>query len=510
MHPDSGNYSVIRLIFSLFFGLFVICFLRAIILYPEPKSPEPCEDNLNHKSITINDGIIERFTQALKIKTISRSAHNYDTDELIRFKDFLKQSFPTIHSSPLVKLEIIGNYSLLYEIKGSDSTLKPYMLCAHMDVVPVEESKWSVDPFGGTIKDGYIYGRGAVDVKDALMGIVEAVEFELSRGFKPKRTILLAFGHDEEVMGLDGAVAINKHLMAKGVQLEFLLDEGTFILKNAIAGVPKEKVAIIGVAEKGYVTVELKVVSSPGHASAPPYESSIVILSKALSKFNSRAHKSMFGYGIEKNFFESLAPYASLPYKVIFGNLWLFGSLVSYMMSSSPLSNALVRTTSAVTVVRGGVKDNIIASEASALINHRIHPSQTIEEVIKYDEQLINDERVQVQVTFGAEPTPPSPHGDTVFGYSSIKQSILQVFPDAVAVPGLMTAGTDARYYPGLTPNIYRFSPLFIPSEEIHLFHGNDERISVENYVKAVNFYHHLILAADRSHLPKPKVSDEL
>uniref|UniRef100_T1K6Q8 Peptidase M20 dimerisation domain-containing protein n=1 Tax=Tetranychus urticae TaxID=32264 RepID=T1K6Q8_TETUR len=507
---NSGGYSALRLIFALVFGLFVICVLRALILFPEPKSPEPCEVSADHQPITKEHGIIERFQEALKIKTVAWDIHSYDTQELIKMRHFIEKNYPTLHSSSLVKRTIIGNYSLVYEIKGSDPKLKPYMLCAHLDVVPVEQEKWTVDPFGGIIKNGYIYGRGAVDVKDALMGILEAVEFELSRGFKPKRPIILAFGHDEEVTGIDGAVQIANFLVSKKVELEFLLDEGTCILKNAFPGIPKEQVALISVAEKGYLTVEVSIEDKPRHSSTPPYEPNIVTLSKALAKFNSRAHKSMFGYGTENSFFESLAPHAQFPYKVLFGNLWLFGPLVSYMMSLSPMGNALVRTTSAVTVVKGGVKDNIISSEASALINHRIHPAQTIAEVVEYDRQLINDDKIKISIKQGSEPTPPSPHGDNIFGYASIKQSIQQVFPDAIVVSGLMIAGTDARHYTALSPNLYRFTPLYIPSEDIILFHGHDERISVENYVKAVNFYHHLILAADRSELPKPRVRDEM
>lgn len=242
----------------------------------------------------------------------------------------------------------------------------------------------------------------------------------------------------------------------------------------------------------------------------------------------------MFGTGPEKDFFEALAPYVScsensfetiknllrnccqfhfqadLPFKMIFGNLWLFGPLVSFALGLQPMGNSMVRTTSAVTVVNGGLKDNMIPSSASALINHRIHPSQTLAEIIEYDKVLIADDRVKLTSKIANEPAQSSPHGDTIFGYQTIKQSIQQVFPDAIVVPGVMVAGTDTKWYAELTKNIYRFSPLLINKEEIILFHGHNERISIDNYVKAVNIYHHIVLSSDRAELPKPVYKTEL
>lgn len=183
---------------------------------------------------------------------------------------------------------------------------------------------------------------------------------------------------------------------------------------------------------------------------------------------------------------------------------------MSYVLGLQPVGNSLIRTTSVPTVINGGLKDNMIPSYAYALINHRIHPTQTIKDIIEYDKKIIDDERVNITIVHGNEPAQSSPHGDNVYGYQTIKSSIQEVFPDAVVVPAMMIAGTDTKWYLPLTKHVYRFSPLVINKDEMNLFHGHNERISIENYGKAVNFYHHIILASDKPDIGKKHVREEL
>ncbi|RWS13138.1 ATP-binding cassette sub-family A member 1-like protein [Dinothrombium tinctorium] len=478
----------------------------------KPADADFCSTKVGHKAIDGNEALIQRFSRALQFKTVTTKPHHYNASELIAFRAFIEKSFPRIHSSPFVKQEIVSKYTLLYTIKGSDPSLRPYMLCSHLDVVPVEFDKWDIDPFGGQIRDGYFYGRGAVDVKDTLMASLEALEFMLVNGFKPKRSFYLAYGHDEEGSGVEGAAAIANIMKLRNVQLEYILDEGTMIINNTFKGVD-EPVALVGVSEKGYVTLKLEVNGTTGHSSLAPKETTIVTLANALSKFNGYAYPSRFGYGPEKAMFDALAPYASFPYNLIFGNLWLFGPLVSYILSQKPTTNSLIRTSTAVTIVNGGIKENVLPSYSSAIINHRIHPYESVKYVLDYDKNLINDDRISISINEATtfEPHPISPFDDETYGFQAIKRSVQEVFPKTIVAPGVMLASTDTKWYLTLTQNIYRFSPAIMQTEDLVRVHGHNERISVDNYVKVVNFYHHLILISDNEKLPETKIiKDEL
>ncbi|UXI20335.1 peroxisomal N(1)-acetyl-spermine/spermidine oxidase [Sarcoptes scabiei] len=498
---------IILLLAAIIF-LIVVVFFRAEVYFARPKHISLC--NETHKPIQ-GDDILKRFSEALQIKTITKDIRVYDRNELKNFAAFLRKNFPLIHSSSFIKLETVNNYSLLYYVQGNDSSLKPYLLCSHMDVVPVELEKWDIDPFAGEIKDGFIYGRGAVDVKDTLMAIMESLEYLLKHNFMPIRSFYIAFGHDEEGLGLDGAAEIAQAFRRKDIkEFEFLLDEGTIILHNSIAGI-KENTALIGVSEKGYVTVRLKVQSSVGHSSMPTYETAVSVLAKAVAKFNSWAHPSHFGHGPEKKMIEEFALFAQYPYKIIYSNLWLFGPLLNWILSNNPQSNSMVRTTSAATVIRGGFKENVMPSESEALINHRVHPNQKVAEVIEFDRRLINDDRVEIEIKDDfIEPHPISPYGLDAFGYQTIKKSIEQVFPETITIPSIMLASTDTRWYLPFTKSVYRFSPAFLHQNEMKIFHGHNERISIDNYLKIVNFYHHLMINADKPRLDEPIFKDEL
>lgn len=463
---------------------------------------DPQVENKGHSRIDLskNQQILENFRQALRFKTISLDKHLYSTDELTKFRIFVEKNFIHIHTSPFVKYEVVANYSLLYTIQGLDPSLTPYMLASHFDVVPAPSDGWHLDPFAAEIKDDFIYARGTVDDKHGVMGILEALEHALKTGFKPQRTFYLAFGHDEEVRGLDGAYAIGQLLKSRQVKLEYLLDEGLMVTNGLVKGTDKP-VAMIGVVEKGQAVVVLSVNGTPGHSSFPPFESSIGILSAAVNKIEITPHPNKFGSGAEKATFEHLAPELSLPYKILLSNLWLFKPLVGWFLSLKPNTNALVRTVSAVTRFDAGIKDNIVPAFAQAVVNYRIHPSESVKEVIGFCRKIIQDERVQLNVKYSMEASFTSPFGDDSFGYHTIKNSIQEVFENVIVVPGVMFANTDTRHYKELTKSIYRFSPGYLQPDMLSMIHGYNERISIWNYEKVINFYHHLILNSDKADL---------
>ncbi|KAK7102398.1 N-fatty-acyl-amino acid synthase/hydrolase PM20D1.2-like [Littorina saxatilis] len=452
--------------------------------------------------IPLTEKRLENFRQALRFRTVSRDQHDYNREELARLGKFIVQAYPTIHSSPLVKHEFVANLSLLYTVKGSDAILTPYLLASHLDVVPADANQWEADPFAADIINDFIYARGTIDVKQGVMGILEALEFLLSNGFQPRRTFYVAFGHDEEVAGLDGAYNLAETLRLRGVKkLEFVSDEGLTVLNQIVPGIAKP-VAAIGTSEKGQVILRLKVKGQTGHSSMPIKDSSIGILARAVHRLESNPHPSMFGYGPERAMFEHLAADMQFSHRMIMSNLWLFSPLISWVLSQKPSTNAVVRTVTAVTKFNAGIKDNVIPPEAEAIVNHRIHPAQSVQEVIDYDRYIIDDDRVTLEVKSSMEPHPLSPHGDEDFGYQVMKNSIRQVWIEAAVAPGVMIGNTDTRHYLQFTHNVYRFSPTFMFPDDLPRFHGINERISKKNYEQAINFYHHLILNADEPALP--------
>ncbi|XP_046355018.2 N-fatty-acyl-amino acid synthase/hydrolase PM20D1-like [Haliotis rufescens] len=494
---------------SVFFVLTAIVLIRTFTLSVRIDNVQIC-DSKDEDFVEATDEIIQRFKKALRFKTVSKEKGIYDRDELLKMQNFIISAFPAVHSSPLVEFEVVNNYSLFYFVKGTNETLTPYMLASHLDVVPAEPEKWEVPPFSADIKDGFIYGRGAIDDKHGVMAILETMEFLLKRGFQPQRSFYVGFGHDEEVAGTDGAAAIAERLTQKGVRrLEFLSDEGLCVLDGIVPGM-KTTTSMIGTSEKGQVILRLRVKGSASHSSMPPRESSIGILARAVHRLETVGHPSMFGHGPEKDMFEHLASQMYFPHRMIMSNLWLFTPVVSWMLSRKPSSNAVLRTVTSVTQFQAGIKDNVMPPEAVAIVNHRIHPAQTVQEVIDYDRKLINDDRVQIEVKYSQESLPLSPYGPDDFGYQVIKNSIRQVWKDTIVAPGVMIGNTDTRHYINLTNNIYRFSPTYMYPEDLARFHGDNERISVKNYEQAINFFYHLIQNADKPGLQLSHSHSEL
>lgn len=492
-------------------------FFRALVLYKPLPPPKSCLEMHNHKRISLaNDPkILQRFIGALNIPSISYKIHDYDGPQMTRLIEYIQRSYPNIHSSRFVKREIVANYSLLYTVQGSNPKLRPYMLTSHLDVVPAVRSKWSSEPFEAVVKDdGYIYARGTMDAKHLTIGILEATEFLLANGFQPQRTYYMAFGHDEEVLGLEGAQEISKILKDRIKQydkLEYVIDEGLIISKTHFPGVPHD-IGLIGVSEKGYLSLRVSTVGEVGHGSMPPTRTAISKLANVLARFHSNTMPSFIGQGVEREMFEIFAAHSEWPMKLVYSNFWLFKPFIGYVFSQNPTLNALIRTTTAITMIEGGTKENVLPDSASAIVNHRLHQAQTIDEVIEYDKRLIDDPTIDMRLNSPATPADPvSPYCDDCYGYQLIKQSLLQVYPGTVVVPSIFLAATDSKWYKNLTDSIYRFSAIAVKIEEMKCFHGHDERLSLQNYENLLNFYHHLILNSDKNNLEfKPKQREEL
>ncbi|KAA0706899.1 N-fatty-acyl-amino acid synthase/hydrolase PM20D1.1 [Triplophysa tibetana] len=379
--------------------------------------------------------LLANLKEAIQLPTVSFSETQQNISALYEFDLLLRRVFPKVFSSNLIQHETISNYTHLFSVSGSEADLEPYMLLAHIDVVPADEADgWDAPPFSAQELNGFIYGRGTIDDKQSVMGILQALEYLLERGYTPRRSFYIGLGHDEEVNGMQGAVNIVKLLKSRGVKLLYVLDEGLTIMDGMIDGLDGPA-ALIGVSEKGQATVKLSVNAAPGHSSMPPRETSIGILASAVRRLEQKRMPNLFGLGPERATFEHLAHKFGLPHRMVMANLWLFSSLLSGILEGQPDTNAFVRTTTAVTMFNSGVKINVLPPYAEAFVNFRIHSSQTVQEVLKLIESTISDKRVAVELMKGFDPLPVSSYDEHTFGYQIIKKTANDIFPQVTVTP---------------------------------------------------------------------------
>lgn len=440
------------------------------------------------------DGALSRMTEAISYRTISyEDKADFDSTQFIKFNEFLLKSYPVLHER--CEHKTFNKYSHLFKWEGQNTNLEPIVLMAHIDVVPIASLPlWTVHPFDEGIKNDTIYGRGALDDKGSLISILEAVEQLLNNGFEPSRTIYISLGHDEEVLGMDGAIQIAKYLESQHVKAAFVLDEGGSRANN-IKGLDKD-VALIGIAEKGFLSIELVVNMAGGHSSMPERETSIDVLSSAISKLKQHPPKASLTEGFNY-FIDKIGPEYSFKEKIVFANRNLFKSLLIKEIVKDKSGNATIRTTTAPTIIEAGIKENVIPTSARAVVNFRIIPGDDTNSVMEHVKTTINDERVIIEKM--SHPTNPSTVSsiDNIF-YTSIEQSIKEVFPSTITVPYLTLGATDSRHFKNISPNIYRFVPFMITSENITCFHGFDERIPVNEFEDAIRFYTQIIINADK------------
>ncbi|MCU0293225.1 MAG: M20/M25/M40 family metallo-hydrolase [Thermoanaerobaculaceae bacterium] len=451
------------------------------------------------------ESAVQRFSKSLTFRTVSH-ADPAATDrlELARFHAFLREAFPLVHSR--LECRLIGQSALLYHWPGTRPSLKPLILLAHQDVVAVDEAtlhQWTHPPFSGVIADGFVWGRGARDFKPGLMAILESAEWLLQQGFVPERSLYLAFGDDEEVQGYGGAGAVAGHLAAAGVQAELILDEGGGVALGMVGGVdPRRPVAMIAVAEKGYLSLDLVVEGSGGHSAASPRENPIVVLADALRRIEAKPFPAalqepvpsmLAGLGEGMGFWKGF----------VFSNLWLTGGVTTRVLLGDPETEAMIRTTVAITRFSSGVQDNVIPGRASAVANLRLLPGCSIPQAMQHLTDAIDDPRVKLSVRGRASEAPPVTPVSTP-GYALISSAIRTTFPGALVAPSITAGTTDIRHYARVSHNLYRF----VPSVSTHTFSGNghrtDERLPVENYRQYLTFYSTFMRegAGPRSGLP--------
>jgi len=437
--------------------------------------------------------------EAIRIRTISRIEGVVEDPAAFQALHALLQSnYPRLHAA--LRREVVAGYSLLYTLPGLDPSLPPVLLLAHQDVVPVEagtEGAWEAPPFSGELRNGRVYGRGAMDDKGSLVAIMEAMETLLASGFAPRRTVMLGFGHDEETLG-SGARAIAGLLAARGTHPWFVIDEGMAVyLNNPMLG--GRATALIGIAEKGYLTVRVTARAEGGHSSVPPQETAADRLSRAILAIRAHPFEAHLEEEPVGGMMDALAPHLGFAYRAVFTNRWAFGPLLRSRLASTAMGNALLRTTIAPTQLGGGAKENVLPQEVHALINLRLHPADSVERALAHLRRSVAGID-GVSVDIHGTPSEPSPVSSTTSDSYALVAALARVHaPEgAPVVPMLVLGGTDSRHFARLAENVYRFAPEWAGESEFRIVHGTGEYLSVDNLGRMVRFFAQLMATAGR------------
>jgi len=436
-----------------------------------------------------------KLARAVAIPTVSHADYSLiDRAAHRRFRAFLRTSFPLVHRN--LSLRAIGDFGLVYYWQGADPALKPFLLAAHFDVVPADQGpggQWTHPPFSGHIDDTYVWGRGALDIKNSLVAILEAAEALLASGYEPARGMYFAFGGDEEIDGREGAAKIAAYLSESGVDLEYVLDEGTVIVTGMFSSCAPS-MALVSIAEKGHCNLDLTVADTGGHSSLPGRHTAVGVLCGAVARLEKRPFPARLTPALEL-FLRGLAKQAPPCLRPVLARPRIFWPVLRYALSRNSNSDALVRTSQAVTMIRGSDKENVLPGSALATVNVRVLPGETVESVTSRIARVINDPRVKVTLNPRWLPNNPvSASATGSFGYRMISRTVSEIAPGTPVLPFLMGGSTDSKHYTLLTDCIYRFTPVFLDEEELKKIHGVDERISKENIRRCLDFFYRLIV----------------
>ncbi|KAJ3151214.1 hypothetical protein HDU86_006205 [Geranomyces michiganensis] len=533
--------------------LYIAASLNSLQLPPLEPSLHPFRSIIASVNHTRTE---HRLAAALRIPTVvskltsaADAAEDDSYTQLKAFRAFLRAEFPTVFAS--MHAEVVGNHSLLLrwqgtEKEGDNGTRKPVLLCAHMDVVDVDRvEEWKYPPFAGTVADGFVHGRGALDMKGMLISELVAVEALIKSGYKPKRTFYMAFGHDEESLASHGSDALKTLFKERGLRFEFVIDEGLVITDGMFPGF-KSQIALIGVAEKGIGQMTIRATAPGGHSSMPFTPSPVYLLANALTRLAKFAPPVTLADGPVWDLFRTLAPEHPNPLvRAVLGNRFLAEQLMIWMPPHLiPGLGAMTRTTLSPTIVTGGIGMNVLPTTATASVNCRLRPGETSDMVLAYVARAIGAEVVstadpaaaaaatdgtrkdddtsgtRLTVSWDGVCGPRGCNPSTVSSsasdaYKILAGSIRAVYGktppgaqrgsthDVLVAPSLFIGATDATSYQDVADAIYRFQPIRLRPADLSLIHGRDERIATKDLHEMVEFFIVLILNADES-LPNP------
>lgn len=443
------------------------------------------------------DAFVARLGRMIRIPTVSwTDCSKRDPSVFRRFQEELVTMYPRVHCT-MVR-EVHGDFGLMYRWQGRNTGKKPVLFLAHYDVVPAEEKgdeTWEEPPFSGLVRGGYLWGRGTLDIKGQLAFLMETAERLAAGGWVPDRDIWFAFGGDEEIGGFEGARRMAAVFRERGIEFEFVMDEGGVISKDQMAFLKGRPAALVGLAEKGFVTFKITATGDSGHSSMPVRAGTAV---GRLARGVARLEKNPFGSRLDPvvaNMLERFVPCVSTGLGLVFANIWLTRPLLKFFFSRNRATDSLIRTTQAVTVIYGGEQENVLPGEAVCLVNHRILPGDTIEMVRNRHGRTLKDDGLTIEDAGNWPANDPISAGSTRdSGFKLIRDTLAATHPEAVVVPYLVNGSTDSKFYRTLTRQILRFCPLVLTPEDVASIHGVNERVSLENLDRGLQFYTRLFL----------------
>ncbi len=431
---------------------------------------------------------LERLAEAIRKPTISSSGDDADLEPFYEFRRQLERDFPVFHD--LASRQLVNDLTLHFTLEGRDSSAPHVVFLAHQDVVPVEEGTeddWTHPPFGGVVADGFLWGRGTLDNKQNVMAMLEAAESWLESGESPEHTVHFVFGHDEEIGGMDGARVVAQQMEEDGLDVVAVYDEGLVIVDGMVPGIDGP-IALVGITERGYLTVEIEARAEGGHSSMPPEEIAVTRLAEVLKKLDANPRPAAID-GPTAMMFEWAISEMDFLHRMIFRNLWLFEPVVLSQMTASPGTNAAVRTTAAPTMLRASDTENVLPQRAVATVNFRLNPRDSIDGVLADLEDLLGSEYITIRPV-GEMRSEPSPLARLEGpGFEKLRRALATVHPDVPVAPNMLTGAADARHFTGLTHDVYRFQPLIFTDRDLERLHGTDERIAVDDYLALIEYY---------------------
>lgn len=453
------------------------------------------------------EGAAKRLAKAVQFKTISnQDRSDFDTKAFTDYHQYLEEIYPQVHKT--LKKEVLGDprpYSLLYTWQGKDPSLQPALFYAHQDVVPVPEDsrdQWNQDPFAGVIADGYIWGRGVLDDKNQIHGLLEAAEMKIAEGWQPSRTIYFVFGQDEEVGGPEGARYIAELLEKRGIErFAFVMDESAPLTPGIFPGIPNNT-ALIGIAQKGFLSLELTINGVGGHSSQPPKETNIGILAQAITKLE----KSQFPYRLHpavRHQYRYMGPeldegkqpmYAAVAFGKD-GSMTALEKEFIEEMEKNQVTRAMLHTTIAASMFNAGIKDNVLPPKASAVVNFRPMPGDTPDVIMAHVKNAIQDDRITLKDISASTPATNVANPQSK-GYKALEKTIRQTWGnDLIVSPFFVIGGSDSKHFQArsFAPDVFTITGIQLESvKEFEGFHGVNERILVDEYGKTIGFFYQM------------------
>ena len=476
---------VLYVILILLAILIVYTLIKAVFFKEEPPKAEEFPEENVHSERACNN-----LSRAIQIKTISHENED-ETDwaEFEKYHQFLREAYPLVHKT--LTVEDVSKASLLYKWEGTDPSLDPIAFLAHQDVVPITpgtEDDWTHPAFDGYNDGEFIWGRGALDMKNHLICLMESVETLLEEGYVPKRTVYLCFGHNEEIVAgsNNGAHELSKVLESRGVHLDSIIDEGGAMLPATVKGILDANLTGVGVAEKGYADFKITVKAKGGHSSQPPKHTAIGILSKKVLNLEKHQFKSKM-LPLVFDLFTIIGKRTTYVARLIFCNVKLLRPLILAVLDAIPPAATFVRTTTAVTMSEGSPAANVLPQKASVTVNFRMLPGESIEDVRRHIEKYMGGENVEIEFIKGKEPSKVSPTNTRSF--DTLRRLAVNLDEKNIVAPYLVMGGTDAYNYENVCDNIYRFAPFTVDTKLLLTTHSTNERIPVDQMTQGVTFF---------------------